>query len=32
MRGAAGSLVVMQLQFQLGYSAAQAGAALIPTR
>lgn len=29
--GAAGYLVVLQLQLQLGYSAAQAGAALIPT-
>ena len=29
--GAAGYLVLLQLQLQLGYSAAQAGAALIPT-
>jgi len=29
--GAAGYLVVLQLQLQLGYTAAQAGAALIPT-
>ena len=29
--GAAGYLVVLQLQLQLGYSAAEAGAAVIPT-